>query len=112
MKEFISAYGLPIIGAVITGVFGWIGVQIKALYQRYADTKEKQAVCKIVVAAVNQIYKDLSGEEKLNKAIEAAAEMLNNKGITVTELELRMLLEAAVNAAKQGAIADAETAAV
>ena len=76
--------------------------QLKALAEKYINTKEKQAVCKTVVAAVNQIYYDLDGPEKLQKAIESASEMLAAKGITVTELELRMLLEAAVNAAKGG----------
>ena len=33
---------------------------------------------------------------KLQKALEAASEMLANKGITVTDIELRMLIEAAV----------------
>ena len=103
MKEFISTYGLPIIGSIVTGVLGWVGVQIKALYERYVDTKEKQAVCKTVVAAVDQIYKDLGGEEKLDKAIEAASDMLNARGISCTELELRMLLESAVYALKGGA---------
>jgi len=102
MNEFISAYGLPIIGSIITAVLGWVGLQIKALYERYVDTKEKQAVCKTVVAAVDQIYKDLGGEEKLDKAIEAASDMLNARGITCTELELRMLLESAVYALKGG----------
>ena len=102
MNEFISAYGLPIIGSIITAVLGWVGLQIKALYERYVDTKEKQAVCRTVVAAVDQIYKDLGGEEKLNKAIEAASDMLNARGITCTELELRMLLESAVYALKGG----------
>ena len=102
MKEFISTYGLPIIGSIITAVLGWVGLQIKVLYERYADTKEKQAVCKTVVAAVDQIYKDLGGEEKLDKAIEAASDMLNARGITCTELELRMLLESAVYALKGG----------
>ena len=83
MNEFISAYGLPIIGSIITAVLGWVGLQIKALYERYVDTKEKQAVCKTVVAAVDQIYKDLGGEEKLNKAIEAASDMLNARGIEI-----------------------------
>ena len=102
MNEFISAYGLPIIGSIITAVLGWVGLQIKALYERYVNTKEKQAVCKTVVAAVDQIYKDLGGEEKLNKAIEAASDMLNARGISCTELELRMLLESAVYALKGG----------
>ena len=102
MNEFISVYGLPIIGSIVTAVLGWVGLQIKALYERYVDTKEKQAVCKTVVAAVDQIYKDLGGEEKLNKAIEAASDMLNARGIACTELELRMLLESAVYALKGG----------
>ena len=54
------------------------------------------------MAAVNQIYYDLDGPAKLQTAIESASEMLAAKGITVTDLELRMLLEAAVNAAKGG----------
>lgn len=101
MREFISVYGLPIIGSVLTAVLGWVGVQIKDIYRRYADTKEKQEVCKTVVNAVSQIYSDLGGDEKLNKAIEAAEEMLNSRGIACTELELRMLLEASVKALKQ-----------
>ena len=100
--EFINTYGVTILYAVLTGVFGWIGIQLKALAETYINTQEKQAVCQTVVAAVNQIYYDLDGPEKLQKAIESASEMLAAKGITVTELELRMLLEAAVNAAKGG----------
>ena len=99
--EFVNTYGVTILYAVLTAVFGWIGIQLKALAEKYINTKEKQAVCKTVVAAVNQIYYDLDGPEKLQKAIESASEMLAAKGITVTELELRMLLEAAVNAAKR-----------
>lgn len=102
MNEFISVYGLPIIGSIVTAVLGWVGLQIKALYERYVNTKEKQAVCRTVVAAVDQIYKDLGGEEKLNKAIEAASDMLNAREIACTELELRMLLESAVYALKGG----------
>ncbi len=101
VAEFINTYGVTILYAVLTGVFGWIGIQLKRLAEKYINTKEKQAVCKTVVAAVNQIYYDLDGPEKLQKAIESASEMLAAKGITVTELELRMLLEAAVNAAKR-----------
>ena len=103
VAEFVNTYGVTILYAVLTGVFGWIGIQLKRLAEKYINTKEKQAVCKTVVAAVNQIYYDLDGPEKLQKAIESASEMLAAKGITVTELELRMLLEAAVNAAKGGA---------
>ncbi len=46
--------------------------------------------------AVEQLYKDLHGEEKYNKAVEALIEMLGEKGIAISELEIKMLIEAAV----------------
>ena len=68
----------------------------KQLYTKYINDKTKQAVARTVVQGVEQIYQDLHGEEKLAKALECASEMLAEKGITVTDLELRMLIEAAV----------------
>lgn len=100
IAEFINMYGVTILYAVITAVFGWLGIQMKALAEKYINTKEKKAVAKTVVTAVNQLYYDLDGPAKLEKALEAASEMLAEKGIAVTELELRMLLESAVFAAK------------
>ena len=96
IKLFISEYGTTILYAVLTALAGYIGIFAKKLYTKYVNDKTKQAVAKTVVQAVEQIYKDLHGEEKLNKALEAASEMLAEKGITITDLELRMLIEAAV----------------
>lgn len=96
IKLFISEYGTTILYAVLTALAGYIGIFVKKLYTKYVNDKTKQAVAKTVVQAVEQIYKDLHGEEKLNKALEAASEMLAEKGITITDLEMRMLIEAAV----------------
>lgn len=96
IKLFFSTYGLPILYAAVTAVAGWLGVQIKKLYERHINTKVKADVARTVVVGVEQIYKDLHGPEKLAKALDAAAEMLAERGITVTSLELRMLIEAAV----------------
>lgn len=96
IKLFISEYGTTILYAVLTALAGYIGIFAKKLYTKYVNDKTKQAVAKTVVQAVEQIYKDLHGEEKLNKALEAASEMLAEKGITITDLEMRMLIEAAV----------------
>ena len=70
---------------------------MKQIYKEKVDTETKEKVVKTVVNAVEQIYKDLKGEEKLNVCIENATEILNEKGITITELELRMLIESSVN---------------
>ncbi len=96
IKEFISAYGTTLLYGVITAIAGYLGIVIKNLYTKYINDKTKQDVAKTVVKAVEQIYVSLHGDEKLNKALEAMSEMLKEKGITITELEMRMLIEAAV----------------
>lgn len=94
--EFISQYGMEILYTLVMAVAGYIGLQAKNLYQKYVNDQTKKDVAKTVVQGVEQIYKDLHGEEKLNKALEAASEMLGEKGITITEFEMKMLIEAAV----------------
>ncbi len=91
--EFIAQYGTMIIYAVLVFVAGIIGNEIKNIYEKHCDDKQKRAVVKSVVKAVRQMYKDLDGPEKLDKAIEAAREWLDSKGISYTDLELRMLIE-------------------
>ena len=96
IKNFISEYGTTILYAILTAIGGYLGIWAKKLYTKYVNDKTKQAMAKTVVQAVEQLYKDLRGEEKLEKALEAAADMLAERGITVTDLELRILIEAAV----------------
>jgi hypothetical protein len=94
--EFINQYGVEIMYAIITAIAGYIGIVVKNLCTKYINDKTKQAVAKTAVRFVEQVYKDLHGEEKLNAALSAASEMLSEKGITVSQLELRVLIEAAV----------------
>lgn len=96
MKEFISVYGTTILYSILTAIAGYIGIVVKNLYQKYINDKTKQDVAKTVVQAVEQMYKDLHGDEKLQKALEAASDMLMTKGISISDIELRMLIEAAV----------------
>lgn len=96
LKNFISENGVEILGAIITAIAGYIGVVLKNLYTKYINDKTKQSVVKTCVQAIEQLYKDLHGEEKLNKVIESATDMLDEKGISITDLELRMLIESAV----------------
>ena len=94
--EFINQYGLSLIYAIITGIAGYLGIVIKNLVTKYLNDKTKRDIAKTTVKYVEQVYKDLHGEEKLMQALTAASEMLAEKGITVTELEMRVLIEAAV----------------
>lgn len=94
--EFINQYGMEILYAIITAIAGYIGIVIKNLCTKYINDKTKASVAKTAVQFVEQVYKDLHGEEKLNEALVAASEMLLEKGITVSDLELKVLIEAAV----------------
>lgn len=94
--EFINQYGLQIMYAIITAIAGYIGIVVKNLVAKYLNDKTKRDVAKIAVQFVEQVYKDIHGEEKLTEALVAASEMLAEKGISVTDLELRVLIEAAV----------------
>lgn len=94
--QFINEYGTTILYAVITTIAGYIGIVIKNLYQKYVNDQTKKDVVKTVVQSIEQIYKDLHGEDKLNKALESASEMLAIKGVQISEFELRVLIEAAV----------------
>lgn len=96
IADFLSLYGMEILYAVVTAVAGYLGIVIKNLCTKYINDKTKTAVAKTAVQFVEQVYKDLHGEEKLNCALSAASEMLGEKGITTSDLELRYLIEAAV----------------
>lgn len=96
INEFISMYGSTILYSILTALAGYLGIVIKNLYEKYINDKTKKDVAKTCVQAVEQLYKDLHGDEKLQKALEAASDMLMSKGITITDIELRMLIEAAV----------------
>lgn len=94
--DFINEYGMEILTTVITAIAGWLAVVIKNLVTKFLNDKTKKEIAKIVVEGIEQCYKTLKGPEKLEKALETATQMLNEKNIKVTEVELRMLLESAL----------------
>ena len=100
--NFLNEYG--ILSMVITAVVGAVGTALGLFFKRlYTNTigdkiklETVKEIARVVVKFVEQVYKDIHGEEKLDKALEAFAEMLNNKGITISELEMRVYLESAL----------------
>lgn len=96
METIITEYLMQIVSAVVSAFAVWLGLQLKRLAAQYVNTQTKRDVARTVVEAVEQLYKDLHGDEKLHKALIAASEMLEAQGIKVSDLELRTLIEAAV----------------
>ena len=86
----------PLIGAAATALASWIGLQIKAVYEKYVNDKTKKAIVRTCVMAAEQLYHHLSGPEKFEKAKEGIVEMLNEKNIPISDLEMDMLIESVV----------------
>lgn len=89
---------MPIIGASLTAVLSYIGLRLKNAYERFVETREKQITIEHTVKYVEQVYGDLEGCEKLAKAKITAKEWLEAKGIEISDIELTIFIESAVNA--------------
>lgn len=100
--ELLSTYVLPLLAAALTALAGFVGTQIKNLYRRWVDDKTKEAVVRTCVKAVEQLYRDLGGPEKLERAKAGILQMLEEKGIFISELEMEMLIESVVAEFNQG----------
>ena len=101
VKEFLAQSGMEIISTIVVAIMGFIGICIKNIIKKFSDDKTKQQVCKTVVKAVEQMYSDLTGTEKYEKAVENITDMLTEKGISATELEVQMLIESCVKEMKE-----------
>lgn len=98
--ELIQENLMQLLISVVVAVASWLGVQIKNAYVKYADTKTKKEIVKATVEYVEQISKSvsISSENKFNKAKEKALEWLSEKGIKISDTELEVLIESAVQA--------------
>ena len=93
---FMQEYGITIIGTLLTALFGALGMIAKSMAQKYMNNKTAQGLARIVVRGVEQMYKDLNGEEKLTQALANFSSILAEKNIVISDLEMRVLLEDAV----------------
>lgn len=72
---------------------GAIYVKEKGLLKALSKHKE---LADLAVAMTEQLYKDLKGDEKKNKAIQVFLDVLGKNGIKLTEAEINMYIESAV----------------
>ena len=92
MKELL----ISLIGAAVTGLLGFIGKKLLDFFEEKYDIHIKKETVETCVKAVEQLYHDLQGPEKLERCKTNVIQMLAQKGIEITELELDMFIEAAV----------------
>ena len=100
--NFLNEYGIlsMVITAAVTGLGTALGLFVKKLYKKTIGNKIEVETIKeiagLVVKYTEQVWTNIHGNEKLDKALEAFSEMLNQKGITISDLEMRVYLESAL----------------
>lgn len=99
-SEFINQYGLSIIHSVMVAILSYVSLAIKKIYGKYNDERIKKDVVKMVCQAVDQMYPSMNGDDKLNEAINNTKQILCEKGINISDLELRMYIESTVRCVK------------
>lgn len=105
MNEFLAAAMpglLQALEAVIAIICGYVGIKLKQMYNQKINSQEKIDVVWHTVKYVEQIYKDLHGQEKLDKAVDTAGTILKSKGIPIGADEIRVLIESAVSSMNDG----------
>lgn len=93
---FMSTYAMEILTVLLCAGLGCLGYGVKKLYARFVGDETKQAVARIAVAFVEQVWTAIHGPEKLRKALETAEVLLKKKGIGFDAGEMEILIEAAV----------------
>ena len=93
---------LPVLATFLTGLFTYIGTRLKKVYEEKVNTETAKNVVEDAVRFVEQVYTDLHGQEKLEKAAEQVVEVLQSKGISISEAEINMLIESAVYGLNKG----------
>lgn len=92
-NEILSTYLIPMLATILTAIASYVGLQIKKLYEKKINTETKKAIVSDVVKMVEQVYKDIHGEDKYNKAVQYITDALNEKNIPITDLEIKYLIE-------------------
>lgn len=102
MLQVIMNYLNEFLGIALTGIVGFAFKQYKA----HVHFKIKKEYANIAVRLVNQLYSDLKGEDKFNKASAWLSDQLAKAKIKTTPNELKGLLEAEVNFVKSNVQSD------
>jgi len=100
LEYFMYTYGNQILLVLLCAIFGTAGYGLKKLLGKYLDTATKQSVAETSMLYVDQVYDDLHGEEKMEKALSSAETLLNKYGIPFDAEEMRILIECAIKAFK------------
>ena len=97
--ESLQTEIINLIGIILAGCVGAVTKYAVAYLKKkgiMSKIESHKALADIVVGAVEQTYKHLHGEEKLNLAKIELLKMAKDKGVKISEKELDVIIESAV----------------
>ena len=101
IAEFLSTYLYELLAVVLSALFGLLGMALKRMAAGFCTDQTKTALAKTAVLFVEQVFRDLHGADKLEKACALLANRLRERGIAISREELVLLIEAAVGEMNQ-----------
>lgn len=102
INQILPAVLVAVVTYVVVPILAKVGDYIAAkIANAKLDTQSKTiqiigTVAGVVVQFVEQKYKEMSNEDKFDKAYQAVADVLVKKGINVTEKEIEQYIESSV----------------
>jgi LL-H family phage holin len=97
--EMLQAEILNLVAVVLAGCVGMATKGVMSYLKKkgiIAKIASHRELANIVVGAVEQTYKHLHGEEKLNLAKIELIKIAKEKGVKISEKELDLLIESSV----------------
>ena len=104
--EELQAEIINVAVIALTAFIGWATKQVTTYLKKkgvVAQVQNNKEVVGIVVNAVEQMYKGLKGEEKLDLAKIELLKLMNQKKIKITDKELELMIESVVKEMKDSA---------
>ena len=68
IAEFLSTYLYELLAVVLSALFGLLGMALKRMAAGFCTDQTKTALAKTAVLFVEQVFRDLHGADKLEKA--------------------------------------------
>lgn len=96
MFDMVVYYAPYLFEGIMYIIFSVLAIAAAKYIKPLLQNKTIEVIAKNVVLCVEQTFKDLHGEEKLDKALERFSEMLAARKIDLPADEMKVMIEAAV----------------
>lgn len=97
LKEILNNYLPTLLHSFLVGIISYLGIETKKIIQKHLNQRMIKEVTEKVYFGVNELYPNLSEEDKQKLMLNNTLQILKEKGIQMNNLELLMYLAAHKN---------------